>query len=377
MASNSFGNHFRITTWGESHGSAVGVVIDGVPAGIKIDKKIIEEHLKWRKPGKQLTSPRQEQDDPEILSGIFEGISTGAPISMLFRNKDAKSEQYSAISHVLRPGHANFTCLTKYGVYDYNGGGRASARETVCRVAAGAVAEQLLSHNTNIKVHAYLDSIGSVSTPENYTPNNKEADKITESPVFCPHSETSAAMISALISAQKSGDSLGGVVKFIITGAPAGLGDPVYEKLEAKLAYAMLSIPASKAFEIGAGFSASATTGSKNNDPWDLNKDNKVIHTSNNCGGILGGISTGADIYGKVGFKPTSSIKINQKTVTTTGSKTEFKLGENSRHDPCVAIRAAAVVKSMCLITLADAYLTNKLSRIQNDNHNSQLTQTL
>ena len=361
MPSNFFGEFFRITTWGESHGKAVGLTIDGIPAGIPISNSTIIEHLRWRRPGSSLTSPRQETDHPEILSGVFDNTSTGAPISILFHNTNVKKDQYTELKDKLRPGHANYTYREKYGIYDHNGGGRASARETVCRVAAGAIASQLLAH-LDIKVYCYTSNIGSVQLPDNYKPNQPDLDNILNSPVFCPHEPTSKAMISAIENIKQEGDSLGGSVSFLIKGAPIGLGEPIYQKLEARLAYAMLSIPASKGFEIGSGFDATKLRGSEHNDSWHK-EDDIISATSNKGGGILGGISTGEAIYGKVGFKPTSSIKIPQETVSTNGENTIIKVPASGRHDPCVAIRATAVVKAMCYLTLADAYLANKLAR--------------
>ncbi|MEE3003539.1 MAG: chorismate synthase [Pseudomonadota bacterium] len=362
MPSNFFGELFRITTWGESHGNAVGVTIDGIPAGLEISTAIIEEHLKWRRPGRKLTSPRKEQDIPEIVSGLFDGKSTGAPLSIIFKNTNAKKSQYQHLADKLRPGHANYSYLKKYGIYDYNGGGRASARETVCRVAAGAIAAQLLKP-LGISVHTFLSEVGNISLPSNYWPSVNDLDNILTSPVFCPDNFTSQNIINLIEKKQAEGDSVGGTVKFLIKGAPAGLGEPIYQKLEAKLAYAMLSIPASKGFEIGSGFSASKQTGSSHNDLWQNDKTSQIKQNTNNCGGILGGISTGADIYGAVAFKPTSSIKKPQNTLDLNGKETILELPKDARHDPCVAIRATAVVKAMCFITLADAYLANKLAK--------------
>jgi chorismate synthase len=361
MPSNFFGEFFRITTWGESHGTAVGFTIDGMPSGVKINIDTIMEHLKWRKPGGELTSPRQEQDIPEILSGVFENKTTGAPLTVIFKNMNVQKSQYNELKDKFRPGHANYTYIEKYGVYDHNGGGRASARETVCRVAAGAIAQQLLSH-LGIQVHTFLSNIGEVKLPSNFIPSKTQLKSIFDSPVFCPHHETSTNMVELIKKIKSEGNSVGGSVSFIIEGAPSGLGDPVYQKLEAKLAYAMLTIPASKGFEIGSGFNSTTLTGKEHNDTWENNSDN-IRQVGNNCGGILGGISTGETIYGKVAFKPTSSIKIPQKTVDLSGNNTTINIPESGRHDPCVAIRAAAVVKAMCYLTIADSYLANKVAR--------------
>lgn len=337
MASNSFGQIFRITTWGESHGKGVGVVIDGCPAGLAISEAEVNEALAQRAPGRiPLTSPRKESDQAEIYSGVFEGVTTGAPISIIIHNHDAKSSAYEPIKNILRPGHANFTYLEKYGVFDYRGGGRASARETACRVAAAAVAKKLLLHE-NISVKAYLASIAGV---QNYE-----------------------AMMQKVKEAMEAGDSLGGIVAFEATGLPVGLGDPVYEKLEANLAKAMLSLPATKGFEIGEGFQAAEMKGSEHNDIFIKNKS-LVITQTNHSGGTLGGISTGMPLMGKVAFKPTSSIKKSQKTLDRDGNIINFTLPEGSRHDPCVAIRAVPVVEAMCSLVLADAILLNRCARV-------------
>ena len=331
MASNSFGKIFKITTWGESHGRAIGVVIDGCPAGIKISAHDINLALEKRAPGKnKYTSPRIEPDLADIYSGVFNGVTTAAPISIIIENKDADSSKYEPIKDLLRPGHANYTYMEKYGVFDYRGGGRASARETACRVAAGAVAQKILD-KYEIQVLAKLYSVGDA--------------------------KTDSSQKSLITKLQEQGDSIGGVVKFSISNSFVGLGDPIYEKLEANLAKAMMSMPASKGFEIGMGFNAAKMQGSEHNDLFINNKDN--INSSNNSGGILGGISNGMDIVGKVSFKPTSSIKISQDTVDYDGNKQVFNLPEGSRHDPCVAIRAVPVVKAMCQLVLADAILMN------------------
>lgn len=327
MGSNAFGTLFRITTWGESHGKAIGVVIDGCPAGLEISDEEIAAALQKRAPGKNpLTSPRKEDDAPEILSGLFEGKTTGAPISILIRNKDADPSKYEPIKNLYRPGHANFTYLEKYGICDYRGGGRASARETACRVAAGAVAKKLCAH-FGITCAAYVEETGDISA------------------------------------AKEEGDSVGGVVAFCAEGLFPGLGDPVYEKLEAKLADAMLSLPASKAFEIGAGFAAAAMKGSSHNDAFIL-EEGHVATKTNHAGGTLGGISTGMPLYGKVAFKPTSSIARSQETVSLDKQEAAFELPAGSRHDPCVALRAAPVVEAMLALVLADALLLYRSSKL-------------
>lgn len=332
MASNRFGELFTVTTWGESHGKAIGAVVDGCPAGLLLDEELIRAELKRRAPGlSPLTSPRKEPDEMEILSGLFEGKTTGTPISLLIWNRDADSSKYEPIKHLVRPGHANATYLAKYGCYDYRGGGRASARETACRVAAGAIAKQLLATH-QITVRAAVTEVGGHLL-------NLES------------SEDQKKLQTLIKEVQEAGDSLGGIVTFWIEGAPAGLGDPIYQKLEAKLAAAMMSLPATKGFEVGSGFAAAKMRGSTHN------KDN-------HAGGILGGISSGAPIVGRVAFKPTSSIKQPQETVDTKGNPASFSLPEGSRHDPCVALRAPVIVEAMAALVMADALLLNRSARL-------------
>ncbi len=331
MGSHSFGSLFRITTWGESHGPAIGVVVDGCPAGLELSVEDLIPDLKRRAPGNSpVTSPRKEADHPEILSGVFNGKTTGAPISILIRNQDHDSEAYKALENVMRPGHAGFTYLAKYGIFDYRGGGRASARETACRVAAGAIAKKLL-HHWGISCTASLEQDESFN--------------------------------QRLHQAIEEGDSIGGVVEFRVEGLPAGLGDPVYEKLEATLASAMLSIPASKGFEIGEGFRAAQMRGSEHNDPF-VSTEGAIHPSSNHAGGTLGGISTGLPVTGRVVFKPTSSIKKAQATVTAAGAAALIKLSSDARHDPCVAIRAVPVVKAMAALVLVDAVLRSRTVKL-------------
>jgi chorismate synthase len=362
MASNSFGVIFRITTWGESHGRAVGVVIDGCPAGLAITDEEITAALAMRAPGRTpYTSPRQETDHAEILSGVFEGKTTGSPICILIPNHDADSSKYEPIKDLLRPGHANFTYLEKYRIFDYRGGGRASARETACRVAAGAVAKKLL-HHYHIAITAYIKQIGPVEASVESDEIDQLRTAIHANPLFCPDATAAAAMTALLEQAKKEGDSLGGVVEFVTSPLPIGLGDPVYEKLEANLAYAMMSLPATKGFEIGSGFAAAAMAGSQHNDLF-LLEEGLVKTRTNHAGGTLGGISTGMPLIGRVAFKPASSIHHPQETLTTSGEITTFQLPTGSRHDPCVAIRAVPVVEAMAALVLADALLLNRCAR--------------
>jgi chorismate synthase len=365
MASNSFGTLFKFLTWGEAHGKAIGVVVDGCPAGVAIDDHLINEELFWRAPGKQVhTSARKEPDKAEILSGVFEGKTTGTPISIVIWNQDVQSQHYEPIKNVLRPGHANYTYIKKYGCFDYRGGGRASARETACRVAAGAIAKQILS-DAGVFVIAYLHSVGSVQA------NFKLSDvpgqerelqsQIRRSPLFCPDASATESMQAELSLALEEKDSLGGVVEAVAFNVPAGWGDPVYEKLEANLAKAMLSLPASKGFEIGAGYASTLMKGSQHNDLFYAKEDN-IRLSSNHAGGTLGGISTGMPIIIRVAFKPTSSIGKEQKSVNFQNQPQILSLpvGSQSRHDPCVAIRAVPVVEAMFALALVDAMLMNR-----------------
>lgn len=365
MGSNSFGNLFRITTWGESHGKAIGVVIDGCPAGLPISEEEIQKELDLRKPGNSpYTSPRVETDKAEIFSGVFDGKTTGAPISIIIFNSDAKSSAYEPIKDLLRPGHANFTYLAKYGIFDYRGGGRSSARETACRVAAGAVAKKLLAHY-KIEIVAYIAAIGSVSVKEiNHSCLNEIQRAVLESPIFCPEPEASEKMCALLNEVKNQGDSLGGIVGCSAYPLPPGLGDPVYEKLEANLAKAMLSLPATKGFEIGSGFEAARMRGSLHNDLFTLNEGGKIVTETNHAGGTLGGISTSMPLHFRVAFKPTSSIQKTQKTLSTSGEERSYELPTGSRHDPCVTIRAVPIVEAMAALVLADALLLSRTSRL-------------
>jgi len=368
MASNTFGTIFKITTWGESHGKAIGVVIDGCPAGIAIDDKDINAALALRAPGKSpYTSPRKEQDLAEILSGVFEGKTTGAPISIIIPNKDADSSKYEPIKDLLRPGHANYSYLEKYGCFDYRGGGRASARETACRVAAGAIAKKFLLHS-GIETIAYIKQIGRIEAVVEIEDIAKDKPKVKEAlwqkKLPCPDDQACMAMSAVIEECKDQGDSIGGAIEFVVTGLPCGLGDPVYEKLEAKLASAMMSLPATKGFEIGSGFNSVEMQGSEHNDAFVLSSDDSIKLQSNFSGGTLGGISTGMPLVGKVAFKPTSSIMKPQKTLTTAKEASVFALTEGSRHDPCVAVRAVVVVEAMVDLVLADAMLLNRCVKL-------------
>lgn len=360
MASNSFGTLFRITTWGESHGKAIGVVIDGCPAGIPISEEELNETLSFRAPGKSpYTSPRKESDRAEILSGFFEGKTTGTPISILIPNQGADPSKYEPIKDLLRPGHANYTYLEKYGVFDYRGGGRASGRETACRVAAGYIAKKLIALY-NIQIIAYIKQIGEIEAEIDY---ENIQEKRYLSPIFCPDANASSQMTTLLEKTKAEKDSVGGLIEFIVTSLPIGLGDPVYEKLEAKLANAMLSIPSTKGFEIGSGFECVKMFGSEHNDIF-CEKEGQIQTETNYAGGTLGGISTGMPLLGRVAFKPPSSIMKTQKTVSTSGEVNLMQLPAGSKHDPCIAIRAVPVVEAMVALVLADTILSQRSAKI-------------
>lgn len=364
MGSNSFGNLFRITTFGESHGPGIGVVIDGCPAGLPLSCEEINEELARRRPGGRAhTSPRKEEDSVEILSGLFEGQTTGAPITFFIRNVDADSSVYEATKNLYRPGHANFTYLEKYGVFDHRGGGRSSARETAARVAAGAVAKKLLARS-GIECVAFLSSVGEISMEKREFDFNEMREARNVSSLFCPDTNVEASMNQALNQVAEEGDSLGGIVSCIAL-VPAGLGDPVYQKIEALLAYAMLSIPASKGFEIGEGFVAAEMRGSEHNDLFGKDAIGETRPLTNFAGGTLGGITTGQPLYFRVAFKPTSSIRKPQETMSLEGKAATLQLSPKARHDPCVAIRAVPVVEAMAALVLADALLMNAHSRVE------------
>lgn len=363
MASNSFGKMFRITTWGESHGKAIGVVIDGCPAGIEISEDEINKELAKRAPGRTPhTSPRREPDEVSIYSGVFEGKTTGAPISLIIPNLDADSSQYEPIKHLLRPGHANYTYLEKYGVYDYRGGGRASARETACRVAAGAIAKKFL-RSYGIVPLAYVKEIAGIQADVTIEMLRNAPQAIQESPIFCPDPIAQAKMIQKIEEAKSEKDSVGAIVELVVDGMPVGLGDPIYEKLEASLAAALMSIPATKGFEIGSGFMAARMRGSEHNDTYTY-EDEQVKTMTNHAGGILGGISNGMPIIARVAFKPTSSIMQPQQTIDWDGQPALFQMPPGARQDPCVGIRGVPVVEAMAAIVITDAILFSWCSRV-------------
>lgn len=358
MAGSVFGTLFNIMTWGESHGKGVGVTIDGCPAGLPLCEADIQRYLDRRKPGQsKFTTARQEGDEAEILSGVFEGKTTGTPIALLIRNQDQRSRDYSAIMDVYRPGHADFGFDQKYGFRDYRGGGRSSGRETIGRVAAGAVAAKLLEH-FGISVTAYTLSIGDFQVqPERFDLAVRDQNRLyMPDPVAASEAEE---WLERLIAQE---DSAGGVVECVINGVPAGIGEPVFDKLDACLAKAVMSIGAVKGFEIGDGFAAARSCGSANNDAFYAENDGSISKRTNHSGGILGGISDGSEIVLRAAFKPTPSISRPQQTVDRNGQNQEIRI--KGRHDPIVVPRAVVVVEAMAALTVADLFLINRSSRL-------------
>lgn len=360
MAGNSFGTIFRITTWGESHGRGVGVVVDGCPSGLVLSEEDVQRELDRRRPGQSsVSSPRKEEDRVEILSGIFEGKTTGTPISMLVWNKDAKSSAYDALRDRPRPGHADLSYIARYGLRDHRGGGRSSGRETAGRVAGGAVAKKLLAES-GIEIVGYVIELGGVRARiPNLGDLSDLKDEAEKNPVRCPDQNTAEEMIIALDRARSAGDSLGGVAEIVVVGVPAGLGEPVFEKLDADLASALMGIGAVKAVEIGAGVESSRMMGSEMNDP--ILPGPKFA--TNNAGGILGGISTGAPIICRISVKPTPSISTHQRTVDlSTGEAAEIEI--KGRHDPSIPPRIVPVAEGMVALVLADHLLRRRVARI-------------
>jgi chorismate synthase len=357
MAS-SFGKVFSVTTFGESHGGGVGVVVDGCPPRLRLDLAALQAELDRRRPGQsRLTTPRQEADQVEILSGLFEGLTLGTPIAMLVRNTDARPGAYEHMKDVYRPSHADFTTEAKYGVRNWQGGGRASARETIGRVAAGAIARQLLSQLCGVEVVAWVRSVAELSAPEpdllTVTPEQVDA-----TPVRCPDPTTAQAMIARIDQARRDQDSLGGVVECVARHVPAGLGEPVFDKLEADLARAMLSLPACKGFESGSGFAGTLLSGRQHNDAFVPSPDGQPRTRTNRSGGIQGGISNGEPIFIRVAFKPTATISLPQDTVDRDNNA--VVLEAQGRHDPCVLPRAVPIVESMTCLVLLDHYLRQR-----------------
>ncbi|MEN9449191.1 MAG: chorismate synthase [Bacteroidota bacterium] len=359
MAGNSFGEIFRITTFGESHGVALGVIIDGCPAGLSIDTAFIQSELDRRKPGQSnIVTQRKEADEFEILSGVFEGTTQGTPIALLIRNEDQKSKDYEHIKDSFRPSHADFTYNEKYGSRDYRGGGRSSARETAARVAAAAIAKQLLNH-FGIETHAYVSKVGEIGVEKNYT--ELDLSKTEDNIVRCPDAETAEKMIELIKQVKKDGDTIGGIVSGVIKNVPIGLGEPVFDKLHADLGKAMLSINAAKGFEYGSGFAGTTLRGSEHNDIF-YNENGKIKTKTNHSGGIQGGISNGMDIYFNVAFKPIATIMKPQDSVDKDGN--EATVTGKGRHDPCVLPRAVPIVEAMAALVIADYLLRNRSSQL-------------
>lgn len=356
---SSFGKIFKIHTYGESHGPALGVVIEGCPAGLEIDESFIQLELDRRKPGQsRITTQRREADEFEILSGVFEGKSTGTPISILIRNEDQKSKDYSHIADKFRPSHADYTFQAKYGIRDYRGGGRSSARETVARVAAGAIAKLLLKHY-GITCDSFVSQVGALKLDKNY--QELDLSKSEDNIIRCPDPQTAEAMIELIDQTRKNRDTIGGVITGVIQGTPAGLGEPVFDKLHAELGKAMLSINAVKGFEFGSGFEGVKLNGSEHNDAFYTEGD-QVKTRTNYSGGIQGGISNGQDIYFNVAFKPVATIMQDQESINESGDS--VTVSGKGRHDPCVVPRAVPIVEAMSALVIADYLLISKANRL-------------
>jgi chorismate synthase len=354
MAGNTFGIFFKLTTFGESHGEAIGGVIDGCPAGVSIDLDAIENQMMRRRPGQSvIVTQRKEADTVRFLSGIFEGKTTGSPIGFIIENTNQKSADYTHIKDNYRPSHADYTFDKKYGHRDYRGGGRSSARETACRVAAGAIASQLLG---TIAITGYVSSVGDLTLEKPY--QELDFNRVDSNVVRCPDAEMASKMIAKIKEVKKQGDTIGGIITCVIQNVPVGLGEPVFDKLHAQLGKAMLSINAVKGFEFGSGFKGATMNGSEHNDLFNEDGTTK----SNLSGGVQGGISNGMDIYFRVAFKPVATIMQKQQTINSKGEKVEMQ--GKGRHDPCVVPRAVPIVEAMAALTIADFWLANKLSKL-------------
>jgi chorismate synthase len=357
---NSYGTLFRITTFGESHGAGIGVIIDGCPAGLEFDADFIQHELDRRKPGQShITTQRKESDTFQVLSGVFEGKTTGTPLMLLIPNEDQKSKDYTHIATQFRPSHADYTYQQKYGIRDYRGGGRSSARETAARVAAGAVAKLFLLQQ-NIHIQAFTSQIDNIRLEKSYL--EMDLAKAETNIVRCPDEAVASRMIESIEQTRKNGDSLGGIVTGVITGVPAGLGEPVFDKLHAELGKAMLSINAVKGFEYGSGFEGVKLKGSEHNDAFFKDESGKISTRTNHSGGIQGGISNGQDIYFNVAFKPVATIMQDQESLDEAGENVVVQ--GKGRHDPCVVPRAVPIVEAMAALVLADFYLRNKSIRL-------------
>lgn len=356
---NSFGRVFRISTFGESHGRGLGVVIDGCPAGLPIDEDFIRIELQRRKPGQsKITTQRKEEDEFQILSGVFEGKSTGTPIALVILNTDQKSKDYSHIADKFRPSHADYTYFEKYGIRDYRGGGRSSARETAARVAAGAIAKMLLAHY-GIRINAYVSQVGNLAMDKRY--QDLDFEETEKNIVRCPDPVLAEKMIDFIDEVRKDRDTVGGVVSCVAQHVPSGLGEPVFDKLHAELGKAMLSINAVKGFEYGSGFAGVSMRGSEHNDLF-YQEEGKIKTKTNHSGGIQGGISNGEDIYFRVAFKPVATIMQDQESINEAGEPAT--VSGKGRHDPCVVPRAVPIVEAMCALVLADYLLLSRSNKL-------------
>lgn len=352
---NTFGTLFTVTTWGESHGPAVGAVVDGCPPRLPLTAEDIQAELDRRRPGQSdIVTPRKEEDRVEFLSGVFEGRTTGTPISLLVRNADQRPAAYDELRDKFRPSHADFTYQAKYGLRDHRGGGRSSARETVGRVAAGAIARKVLALAGGVEVRAFLTQVHDIAAPAEALAAFPTLADVEATAVRCPHPETAARMIERIKAVRAEGDSVGGIIECRARGLPAGLGEPVFDRLEADLAKAMLSLPATKGFELGSGFAGAALRGSEHNDAFEV-RDGRVRTRTNRSGGTQGGISNGEELVFRTAFKPTATILQRQATVDTAGEATEL-IGRG-RHDPCVVPRAVPIVEAMTALVLLDHWL--------------------
>lgn len=357
MSGSTLGKLYSIKTFGESHGPYIGVVIDGIRPGISIDLDEIQKEMNRRRPGQSsITTPRLEKDRIQIISGIFEGKTTGTPICILIKNEDQKSKDYSNIKNLFRPGHASYTFIKKYGIFDYRGGGRSSGRETATRVAAGAIAKQILK-KYGIQFYGFVKKVGP------FEATKIDYNFIEQNPVRCPDPDVAFKMEQYIKKIADEGDSIGGIVELHIKGVPAGLGDPVFGKLDAELSKALMSIGAVKGIEFGSGFAVAEKKGSENNDPFDVDKNGNIKILSNHSGGILGGISNGEDIVVRLAVKPASSIRKKQKSITYDGEKVEFSI--EGRHDPCICPRVVPVAEAMAAVVLLDLLLIQQ--RIKNE----------
>ena len=353
---NTFGTLFRISTWGESHGGGIGVVIDGCPPRLPLSEEDIQSELDRRRPGQSdITTPRKESDKATIVSGVYEGLTLGTPIAIYVPNGDHRPEAYKEMKDKFRPSHADFTYQTKFGIRNHEGGGRSSARETIGRVAAGAIAKKILKNAADVEVRAFINRIHTIEAPEIEEFPSLEA--VEASPIRCPHPETAKTMVNFIKEMRSKGDSVGGVIECRVKNLPVGLGVPVFDRLEAELAKAMLSLPATKGFEVGSGFAGTKLIGSEHNDVF-IEKDGHVGTETNRSGGVQGGISNGEELVFRVAFKPTATILQKQATVDSKGEETE--LMGRGRHDPCVLPRAVPIVESMAALVLVDHWMRHK-----------------